>query len=325
MVTIEGDNMAITEKEVSKLLIQIEKKCREAGKKRTELDRLKKQIIAEPVEEKVVLTEELDNTIKTNIQEEYSFDDEISFYLDNYKKLDDQFTYDDVISILPTKDSYDYEDIVNRLIAESYKEIKEINELLLDDQTIGKEELLEFKGLIEKEHKKIDYIRKSMIEEKETTVKEHKNKIVLVPTIGGNIRVIDELEHIPLDYYDSFLELINSIINGTFKNVKTFTSNSQLAGISEVKGFKTRVVFSRLDKNTYALITAFIKKSDIDKLYKDTLTRKVSHFKENESVLKKKINDPKFMVENDQYVEELFNLLNSKDNNKEYKKVNSND
>lgn len=325
MITIEGDKMAITEKEVNKLLVQIEKECREAKKKRTELNRLKKQIVVEPQEEKVILTEEIDNTIKTNIQEEYNFDDEISFYLDNYNKLDDQFTYNDIISILPTKDNYDYEDIINRLIAESYKEIKEINELLLDDQTLGKEELLEFKGLIEKEHKKIEYIRKSMIEEKETVINEHKNKIVLVPTIGGNIRVIDELEHIPLDYYESFLELINSIINGTFKNVKTFTSNSQLAGISEVKGFKTRVVFSRLDKNTYALITAFIKKSDIDKLYKDTLTRKVSHFKENESLLKNRIKDTDFMRENDKYVEELFNLLDSKDNNKEYKKVNSND
>lgn len=318
--------MAIIEKDVTELLKQVENGCKEARIKRSELNRLKKQFITEPEEENIIINKIIDEDKQEYALEENDFSDEISFYLDNYKKLDDQFTYEDVISILPTQDSYDYEDIINRLIAESYKEIKEINELLIEDSTISKEELLEYRGLIEKEKKKIEYIRKSTIEEKETTtINENKNKIVLVPTIGGNIRVIDELEHIAGDYYDSFLELINSIIKGTFKNVKTFSSNGQLMGISEVKAFKTRVVFSRLDKNTYALITAFIKKSDTDKLYKDTLIRKVSHFKENESVLKKKINDPEFMAENDKYVEELFNLLDSKDNNKEYKKVNSND
>ena len=317
--------MAINEEQCNDLLKKIERDCREAIKKRSELNRLKKQIIVEPTEDITTVNDvSSKETIEyTPIEDE--FIDEMSFYLDNYKKLDDQFTYEDVISVLPTKDSYNYEDIINRLIAESYKEIKEINELIAADETITKEELVECKALIEKEKKKIAYIRKSTKEKEEITVKEHKNSIVLVPTIGGNIRVIDELEHIPADYYESFLELINSIIDGTFKKVKTFTSNSQLTGISEVKGFKTRVVFSRLDKNHYALITAFIKKSDTDKLYKDTLTRKVSHFKENESLLKELIKDNGFMEENNKYVEELFNLLNSKENSKEYKKVNSND
>ena len=164
-----------------------------------------------------------------------------------------------------------------------------------------------------------------MNKEEIVEVQEHKNRIVLIPTISGNIRVIDELEHIPSDYYDSFLELINSIINGTFKNVKTFTSNYHLTGISEVKGFKTRVVFSRLDKNTYGLITAFVKKTDTDKLYKDTLTRKVSHFKENEAKLKEKIKDKEFMELNDLYVEELFNLISPKEAEVELKKVNNHD
>lgn len=317
--------MAITEEQCNNLLNKIENDCREARKKRVELERLQKQMVVEPVEDlKTINNISFSETVEYTPMED-EFNDELSFYLDNYKKLDDQFTYEDVISILPTKENYDYEDIINRLIAESYKEIKEINDLLLEDSTITKEELLEYKSLIDKEKKKISYIRKSTVEEKEISVKEHKNNIVLVPTIGGNIRVIDELEHIPSDYYESFLELINSIINGTFKKVKTFTSNSQLTGISEVKAFKTRVVFSRLDKNTYAIITAFIKKTDTDRFYKDTLTRKVGHFKENETLLKNLVKDEKFMAENAKNVEDLFTLLNVKENSKEYKKVNDND
>ena len=313
--------MNINEETCNKLLKEIEKKCKESRKKQIEINRLKKQFDNGIIEEKDIniVKEEKNNNIESTIEDVLS--DELTFYLDNYKKLDDQFTYEDVIDIIPSKDNYYYEDIINRLIAESYKEIKDINELLLEDSNLTKKELLELKALIDKEKTKINYLRKSMKEEEKIITKEHKNKIVLVPTIGGNIRVIDELEHIPSDYYESFLELINSIINSKFKNVKTLNSNPQLMGVSEVKAFKTRVVFQRIDKNTYALITAFIKKSDTDKLYKESLVRKVSHFKENEQLLKNLIKDEKFMEENDKYVEELFNLLNIKEN----KKVNGND
>lgn len=317
--------MAITEKGINDLLKVIESGCKEARLKRAELSRLKKHLHSDTIEESIDNSNDLKLVASSEIVlEDDDFNDEISFYLDNYKTLDDSFTYEDIINILPTKDNYYYEDIISRLIAESYKEIKEINEFLLDD-SLSKEELIECKDLINKEKTKIKYIREFMNKEEIVEVQEHKNRIVLVPTISGNIRVIDELERIPSDYYDSFLELINSIINGTFKNVKTFTSNYHLTGISEVKGFKTRVVFSRLDKNTYGLITAFVKKTDTDKLYKDTLTRKVSHFKENEAKLKEKIKDKEFMELNDLYVEELFNLISPKESEVELKKVNNHD
>ena len=324
MSTFKGCGIIIvTEELCNKLLKEIENNCKESRKKQNELNRLKRQFNNEIIEEKNIdiQKDEKNNNIESSVEEELS--DEITFYLDNYQKLDDQFTYEDIISIIPSKDNYYYEDIINRLIAESYKEIKEINELVIGDSSLTKKEYLECSALIEKEKTKIDYLRKSKLEEDEVITKDHKNRIVLVPTIGGNIRVIDELEHIAGDYYDSFLELINSIINGKFKNVKTFNNNNQLIGISEVKAFKTRVVFSRLDKNTYALITAFIKKSDTDKLYKESLTRKVSHYKENESKLKEKIKDEEFMKLNELYVNELFNLLSPKDKEIELKKVNN--
>ena len=124
------------------------------------MNRLKKQIIVEPTEDITTVNDVSSKETVEYTPIEDEFIDEISFYLENYKKLDDQFTYEDVISVLPTKDSYNYEDIINRLIAESYKEIKEINELIAADETITKEELIECKALIEKEKKKIAYISK---------------------------------------------------------------------------------------------------------------------------------------------------------------------
>ena len=73
----------------------------------------------------------------------------------------------------------------------------------------------------------------------------------------------EEIWHLTKDFYPSFLELIKSIEDGTFKGVKRFTNNHDLLGVNEVKAHQVRVGFVRLAVDTYALITAFVKKSDI--------------------------------------------------------------
>ena len=86
----------------------------------------------------------------------------------------------------------------------------------------------------------------------------------------GNIRVIDEIEKISKsspEFCSEFLELFQSIQDGSFKRVKRFLNNNKLVGISEVRGFKPRVVFDRIGKNDYAIITAFLKKCDNDRGY----------------------------------------------------------
>ena len=131
--------------------------------------------------------------------------------------------------------------------------------------------------------------------------------------LSGNIRIIDDLEHIPNDYYDGFKDLINSIIDGTFKNVKTFSNNEGLLGISEVKAFKIRLVFKRLNNNTYALITAFMKKWDNDKLYQESLANKIKDYYSIETKLKELINNPEFIEENEKNVQQLWNVLSPKE------------
>lgn len=307
----------ITEEMCDNLLIDIENKYQMMQKRKADIERLKRQINNDKYEEETPVIESLD--LDEVEDDEEINEDPMSFYVLSYRNLSDEFRLDDIISILPNRSHYDYENIIKRLIAESYKEIKEINELLLSDSSICIEELEEYKGLIGKEQLKIKYLNEALNPTIE--IEEKKNNIFLVPTIGGNIRVIDEIEDMAIDYYPGFLELINSIINGTFKDVKTFNSNGNLMGLSEVRGSQIRLVFARLNKNTYAIITAFIKKCDTGSLYKDTLNRKAIHYKQNEALFKEKIKDKEFMEANDRAVCDLLSLLNYKENNKEYKKV----
>ncbi len=254
------------------------------------------------------------------------FEDEVSFYLSNYKSLDENFTTRDMLYVVPSRDNYRFKDIIMRLQAESLKDIKEIEEIILEDSELDKLGLLAFRQEIQNEQKKINLLSK-LLEEPEIISTEDKieNKIILVPTRYGNMRLIEELQHISSEYYPRFLELINSIIDGTFKDVKPFTNNDNInRGIFEVKTAKARVIFSRVGYDTYTLITAFTKKMDTNSHYRAHLEAKVSEYRCLHEFFKENCKNEDFMKENEAYVNELFQLLAPKQS-KKLKKGDSND
>ena len=241
-------------------------------------------------------------------------DFEMDEYINLYNNLDSDFTMDDLLSILPDISNNRYNEIILRLKAESLREIHELYELCsLED---NKDEYLKAIRFHTNKMLLLDECNKSYNNPKE----ERKNKIILVPTTGGNIRLIEELSHIPFEYYPDFLELVDSIVNGTFKNFKRFTgANNKLKSLSEVKGFQVRVVFSRIGVDSYALISAFVKKSDIDKAYVETLIKKVGDYYNIKESLINNLNNEEFIEENNKNVSELYNLLNSYRNNENKK------
>lgn len=302
--------------------IDYEQLCREElnilQNQETKISKLKDEIsrlkLKKTVVNKETVKENINEVILEEKKEDDSFKDEMNFYLLSYRQLSEDFTKEEINEILPKKKNPKFKDILLRLSLESVKEIKEVKELLREEE-ISLEEKELCNKIIESENKKIDYIKSKLIvsDKEEIEEQEEKNNIVLVPMLSGNIRIIDDLEHIPNDYYEGFKDLINSIIDGTFKNVKTFSNNEGLIGISEVKSFKIRVVFKRLNDNTYALITAFMKKWDNDKLYQESLISKVKEYYLIESDLKKLINDHEFMEENEKNVQQLWNVLSPKE------------
>ena len=243
---------------------------------------------------------------------EDSFEEAIDFYLLNYRLLREGFTDNEIRSLLPRKNHPDYVNILLRLSLESTKEINEIKELLKED--ISDDDRILCENLIIHEQRKIEYIKNRLFVSEDVSLEEEeeKNNIVLVPTLGGNIRIIDDLEHIPSDYYDGFKELIDSIVDGTFKNVKLL-KNDNFMHIFEVKAFKIRVVFARINENTFALITAFIKKSDTDKLYRESLFSKIRDYYLVEDRLKSNLSSQEFQEANSSYVNYMWNILSPSD------------
>ena len=304
----------------NKLLDVIEKNCLIARNARSEIrtaERLLYQSRSEySVLENAVPVSELED-IST---EDSEFEDAVSCYLDDYLNLDLEFNEADLIDILPSKNAVRYNDLLMRLIAESIKDIKEYKELSLDSE-ISKEELIEIKNFILCEEKKISIIKKLLakkdIKESNTgDIEEEKNTLVLVPTIGGRIRTLSEIEDMPVEYLPMFKDLFDSIIDGSFKNIKKFDRNSDLAGFLEVRKPGVRVVFKRISRRKYAIITAFIKRKTNDSGYRETLINKINDF--NKVQGSDILENSEFIKNNDLNVQELYRLLGCTEKNPEY-------
>lgn len=297
---------------LDEMLEVIEDNIRTTQQTREEISKLKLQSRRVKKQDVVIQPRKKEPTEKEPYCD-IDFEEEMEYYLTDYKSLREDKLEEDLLSILPSKKTYRYKDIILRLIAESLKEIKEINELISREK-FSSEELTDLRSVILLEKKKISILKEHLKHKDEVeTEEEVNNEIILVPSLTGNVKLIEDLEHIHPSNYEAFLELIESIKNGTFKGVKRFTNNMRFAGISEVRGFQVRIAFARIGKNKYALITAFTKKCDNDKGYRDSLTQKLSDYRLQEDKLKVLAEDEEFLRENELNVERLYALLGKVD------------
>ena len=293
---------------LDEMLEVIEDNIRTTTQTREEISKLKLQSKRAKKQDVVIKPTKKETTEKEPYCD-IDFEEEMEYYLTDYKSLREDNLEEDLLSILPSKKTYRYKDIILRLIAESLKEIKEVNELI-SRENFSSEELTDLRSVILLEKKKISILKEHLKHKDEVeTEEEVNNELILVPSLTGNVKLIEDLEHIHPSNYEAFLELVESIKNGTFKGVKRFTNNMRFAGISEVRGFQVRIAFARIGKNKYALITAFTKKCDNDKGYRDSLTQKLSDYRLQEDKLKALAEDEEFLRENELNVERLYALL----------------
>lgn len=241
-------------------------------------------------------------------------DDKVDYYNYLISSIDDcEDLQDQIESSLPNPNTGDYKTIVLRLKLKLLKSIKETADFISEcREEFDDEDLEEYKEEIRLCSKKLEILKSESNEEVNENKTSTKNNFFFPVSSMGNIRVIDEIEKISKSspkFCSEFLELFQSIQDGSFKRVKRFLNNNKLVGISEVRGFKPRVVFDRIGKNDYAIITAFLKKCDNDRGYKDSLELKIQKYMSQRDNIVKKLNNPEYRALNEQYTNELFGKL----------------
>ena len=267
------------------------------------------------VNEKIDLTEKI--KMDDIVDESSKFESFVSLYLPDFLKLSGNITIHDLIKILPPKSNGYYKDLIYRLLMETKKEINEFTSFDISD--LSESDLCEYRELLDNNKRKISLLKEALNYECNNTEEENKelNEIVLVPTSGGNIRILEDLKKIPNDFYSTLYDLIKSIETGEFQGLKKLTNNGNVDGIYELKGSNVRVLFSRLSSNHYALITCFLKKVNFDNYYNSIISNASSLYNRSEDILREQLSNEEFIKENALYVEELFRVLGNSDK-KEY-------
>ena len=218
---------------------------------------------------------------------------------------------------LPKRTNENCVDIMNGLILMCLAEKKEANDGIC-------EEALEedYREMFQEEAKRhqdlINYLieyRDTVPAESELTKEKIMNRLVYLPTSSGNPSVFNDLKTISDGYEESFMELIDSIKDGSFKGLKAFVSNSKLAGLLEVKNFKTRIVFKRLTKDIYIIYSMFMKDQDNDYKYRNSLVNHYEHWNRIEKSFKAKLTNPEFLAYNDEITAQIEAYLAGKELN----------
>lgn len=286
--------------------------ARTARLMRSEIDKLRRVAEAAKKTKKPVIEESQEEPEEKQDLIDADFEDEVEYYLSQLRELTIENIDDEITSALPSRKHYQYTRILNRLKLESIRNLKEIKDLL-QEEGVSLDDLPEFQAEYNLELKKIALITKALepkqVETEQVEAKE--NNLIFVPTPGGDIRVLDEIDDIPSEYYDRFNGLFQSIKDGTFKNVRRFSSHNDLVGLCEVKDFKVRVIFVRLNHDSYAVISAFIKKSDNDKAYRASTIKKYFDYQNVENALISNLGNEEFMEMQKTYEQELFRKLST--------------
>ena len=180
------------------------------------------------IENDIKDTEEVDELFDTEIENEDSLLEEINYYYSRILSEDDSVLKE----LLPSLKNSNYQNIVYGICALLLKEITEVKVFIETEKgSLTKQELEDFKEEIINKQRLITEINKAnveIIDKGESEENKISNNIVFLETSSGNIYAKEDLNPnvIPSEYYAGFYELLKSIEEGTFKNVKKLTSNN---------------------------------------------------------------------------------------------------
>lgn len=279
------------------------------------IEKRKSQKLDKMESHEIVVKEVEQSSVKTNIKPTKKVEPlqcDVDSYMEKIKNFND---INELETILPSRDNEQFQNIVNMIIIkllyrEKVEKINFIHEYQEEEPSISDFFDVELEDIDCKIETLLDYENTSVDEEKNFDGKTD-NKVVFLKNSFGEPMILSSLKGYD-EYYDSFLELINSIIDGTFKNKRTFLNNNKIVDLMEVKGFKTRILFSRLKNNIFVIMPAFVKKCDTDLRHRNLIQNISQMYQSQKDELLNLVDSEEFMQQEEQYLDELLKTLEEK-------------
>lgn len=272
------------------------------------LKKLKESLVEEP--EQFVVPE---LPIKKEKKEEKIKHIDISFYI---SQIEESSNLNELEESLPRFYTEQFDDIINSLLLYFQKEKIEISNMILEEEMDPQE-----KKDFEKEKERIQQIfniicqyrlRKNTTVADSIIIPQQNNHIIYLTKKNGDNSFLSKLQKdIDPEFYQEFFELLASIKDGSLKNVKTFHSKNRPAyyRIAEVKLNQTRILFKKINKDTFVIIDGFVKKCDTSTKYHDNLENKLTDFIEQKQTILKLIQNDEYLAHQQQETEKILEYL----------------
>lgn len=230
---------------------------------------------------------------------------DVSSYVTRIKKCEN---LEDIKNIVSNKNS-----INTAIIVKLFEEIFDIKKMLYQDRNnIDDDTKKYFDNEIEKLKIKVEYIKQIIAKSQKKNIEtkdENENQMLFLKTNYGNVCLYSDLKDIPVDYYDIFYMLLESIRLGTFKNLKVLAGDGPLAGVSEVKYDEARVVFSSINRNNYVILAMFLKKVNTDAGYRAYLINRKDLYESSKDIILESIDNLDYLEENKQIRDKIYSVL----------------
>ena len=237
---------------------------------------------------------------------------DISYYK---KQIDNCNDLSEIESLLPKRNVENFSELINYILLSLLQEETEFRQMLYESSKILEEdfEILEYINGIKRKFEIVKNYRDFNPKTSEVT-EITKNSLIFLTTKYGNVCALSDIKNINFEYYEGLLKLLESIIDGTFKNVKSFNIQRTGTLISEVKGFQQRICFTKLENDVYAILNIFVKKSDNDLSYRNNLIVRDSLYRSKLEGIRSQLNSlnrQSFLDDNNLITEEIIRVLKS--------------
>lgn len=212
---------------------------------------------------------------------------------------------EEIDSVLPSKSLDDYSTLIKTVIIKLKMELVAVRQLLQEaTDAVDISELLNQRTLLVDSINYIINSNKEEIEIDETNINNHVNDIwYLTSTFGTdqNCYFLGDLtKRIPLDYYQTFSNLLEKLKRGysrNDRNISGFEDDEDLEGILKIKHANgARIYFMPLSKGNIVIIAAYLKKEMKSRKLREFLVNRREVYKSLEQLIKTNLENESFIA-----------------------------
>ena len=248
--------------------------------------------------------------IKLKKTQEFVGTIDISYYILLISQLlKEGLEYEKLKNILPNYINSDFDNIINTILLHYKKEIITLKQM----KRVSEDEITRY---IEEEEKELQKLIENIIKYRDSIRQNSESSdfkrinILFDPNTYEN-----DLSSLLIEHYQDFYILLDSLSKNVLKGVKAFTPIGGNKCTTEVRYNNSRILFEKIDNNTYFIYYIFLKK-DVDKYYHETLVNRINSYALNKKQLLLDFYDEntkrQFIEENKEVYQKIMGVLGSK-------------